>query len=99
LNSEVIFSPTFLPIFPGRTETSDRVCFVFEYVSGGELFQHIVSHGRFKETEARRFFRQVIPLETPKKVSVFREQISPDKFVWPQKYGFVQNTFNTTLRK
>lgn len=56
----MIFSPTFLPIFPGRTETSDRVCFVFEYVSGGELFQHIVSHGRFKETEARRFFRQLV---------------------------------------
>jgi 5'-AMP-activated protein kinase catalytic alpha subunit len=33
---------------------------VMEYVSGGELFDYIVKHGRLKEHEARRFFQQII---------------------------------------
>jgi serine/threonine protein kinase len=32
---------------------------VFEYVSGGELFSYIVSHGRLTELVARKFVRQV----------------------------------------
>ena len=31
-----------------------------EYVSGGELFDYIVKHGKLKEHEARRFFQQII---------------------------------------
>jgi len=32
---------------------------IFEYVSGGELFDYIVAHGRLAERDARRFMRQV----------------------------------------
>jgi serine/threonine protein kinase len=32
---------------------------VIEYVSGGELFDYIVSHGRLREKDARKFIRQV----------------------------------------
>lgn len=32
---------------------------VMEYVAGGELFDYIVSHGRIKEKDARKFIRQV----------------------------------------
>ncbi len=32
---------------------------VFEYVSGGELFSYIVSHGKLTELVARKFVRQV----------------------------------------
>jgi len=32
---------------------------IFEFINGGELFDYIVSHGRLKEADARRFFRQV----------------------------------------
>lgn len=33
---------------------------IMEYVSGGELFDYIVKHGKLKEYEARRFFQQII---------------------------------------
>ena len=33
---------------------------VTEYVSGGELFEFIVAHGRLQETQACRIFRQVL---------------------------------------
>ena len=33
---------------------------IMEYVSGGELFDYIVKHGKLKEHEARRFFQQII---------------------------------------
>ncbi|XP_025016671.1 5'-AMP-activated protein kinase catalytic subunit alpha-2 isoform X2 [Tetranychus urticae] len=33
---------------------------VMEYVAGGELFEYIVKHGKLKESEARRFFQQII---------------------------------------
>ena len=33
---------------------------VTEYISGGELFDHIVHKLRLRETEARRFFQQII---------------------------------------
>lgn len=38
---------------------------VIEYVSGGELFDYIVSHGRLREKDARKFIRQVRRLECP----------------------------------
>lgn len=33
---------------------------IMEYVSGGELFNYIVKHGKLKESEARRFFQQIM---------------------------------------
>ena len=33
---------------------------VMEYVSGGELFDHIVKNGKLNEGEARKFFQQII---------------------------------------
>ncbi|KAL8597835.1 protein kinase, AMP-activated, alpha 2 catalytic subunit [Nucella lapillus] len=40
--------------------TPTDIFMVMEYVSGGELFDYIVKHGRLKEAEARRFFQQII---------------------------------------
>ncbi|OQV19619.1 5'-AMP-activated protein kinase catalytic subunit alpha-2 [Hypsibius exemplaris] len=40
--------------------TPTDIFMIMEYVSGGELFDYIVKHGRLKETEARRFFQQII---------------------------------------
>ncbi|KAH7723557.1 AMP-activated protein kinase alpha subunit [Aphelenchoides avenae] len=40
--------------------TPTDIFMIMEYVSGGELFDYIVKHGRLKTTEARRFFQQII---------------------------------------
>ncbi|XP_055342683.1 5'-AMP-activated protein kinase catalytic subunit alpha-2-like isoform X2 [Paramacrobiotus metropolitanus] len=40
--------------------TPTDIFMIMEYVSGGELFDYIVKHGRLKENEARRFFQQII---------------------------------------
>lgn len=41
-------------------ETPKEIFLVMEYVSGGELFDYIVKRGRLAESEARRFFQQII---------------------------------------
>lgn len=40
--------------------TPTDIFMVMEYVSGGELFDYIVKHGKLKDLDARRFFQQVI---------------------------------------
>ena len=42
-------------------DDEERGCtyMILEYVSGGELFDYIVAHGRIKERDARKFIRQV----------------------------------------
>ncbi|KAG2184797.1 hypothetical protein INT43_000710, partial [Umbelopsis isabellina] len=39
---------------------SPNLYLILEYVEGGELFEHLVSRGRLCETEARRYFQQII---------------------------------------
>jgi MAP/microtubule affinity-regulating kinase len=41
-------------------ETKHTIFLVMEYVSGGELYDYLVVHGRMKEKEARAKFRQII---------------------------------------
>ncbi|KAG0032415.1 Serine/threonine-protein kinase brsk1 [Podila clonocystis] len=41
-------------------ETEKELFLVMEYVSGGELFEYLVNKGRLDETEALRFFQQII---------------------------------------
>ncbi|KAG9157020.1 hypothetical protein Leryth_009053 [Lithospermum erythrorhizon] len=37
-----------------------KIFIVLEFVTGGELFDNIVNHGRMKEDEARKYFQQLI---------------------------------------
>lgn len=41
-------------------ETKYTIFLVMEYVSGGELYDYLVVHGRMKEKEARAKFRQIL---------------------------------------
>ncbi|KAJ3372122.1 protein kinase, AMP-activated, alpha 2 catalytic subunit [Allomyces arbusculus] len=41
-------------------ETKDQIFIVMEHVSGGELFEYIVSERRVRESEARVFYRQLL---------------------------------------
>jgi len=40
--------------------TPTDIFMVMEYVPGGELFDYIVKHGKLRESEARKFFQQII---------------------------------------
>ena len=44
-------------------DTPSDIFVIMEYVSGGELFDFIVSRGRLPADEARNFFHQVLPYE------------------------------------
>ncbi|XP_070240265.1 serine/threonine-protein kinase SIK3 isoform X4 [Bos mutus] len=41
-------------------ETERMIYLVTEYASGGEIFDHLVAHGRMAEKEARRKFKQIV---------------------------------------
>jgi serine/threonine protein kinase len=41
-------------------DTPSDIFVIMEFVSGGELFDYIVSRGRLPPDEARHFFHQVI---------------------------------------
>ena len=41
-------------------DTPDDLYLVMEYVSGGEIFDYLVAHGRLKEDVARKYFRQIV---------------------------------------
>jgi 5'-AMP-activated protein kinase catalytic alpha subunit len=40
--------------------TPTDIFMIMEYVSGGELFDYIVKQGKLQESEARKFFQQII---------------------------------------
>ncbi|KAI9193352.1 serine/threonine-protein kinase MARK1-like protein [Polychytrium aggregatum] len=41
-------------------DTPKELYLIMEYAAGGEIFDYLVAHGRMKEKEARRHFRQII---------------------------------------
>ncbi|KAE8592547.1 hypothetical protein XENTR_v10018785 [Xenopus tropicalis] len=41
-------------------ETERMIYLVTEYASGGEIFDHLVAHGRMAEKEARKKFKQIV---------------------------------------
>jgi 5'-AMP-activated protein kinase catalytic alpha subunit len=58
-NMKLFRHPHIIKLYQVISTPSD-IFMVMEYVSGGELFDYIVKHGRLKEHEARRFFQQII---------------------------------------
>ena len=54
-------------------DDQERGCcyMVIEYVSGGELFDYIVSHGRLREKDARKFIRQVCKQQVISRINHF----------------------------
>jgi 5'-AMP-activated protein kinase catalytic alpha subunit len=63
-------------------ETPKEIFLVMEYVSGGELFDYIVKHGRLSESEARRFFQQIISgVEYCHRFKVVHRDLKPENLL------------------
>jgi 5'-AMP-activated protein kinase catalytic alpha subunit len=58
-NLKLFSHPHIIKLYEVITTPTD-IFMVMEYVSGGELFDHIVKHGKFSEDVARSFFQQII---------------------------------------
>eukprot|EP00291_Cryptomonas_curvata_P013600 CAMPEP_0172188732 /NCGR_PEP_ID=MMETSP1050-20130122/22114_1 /TAXON_ID=233186 /ORGANISM="Cryptomonas curvata, Strain CCAP979/52" /LENGTH=387 /DNA_ID=CAMNT_0012863313 /DNA_START=248 /DNA_END=1407 /DNA_ORIENTATION=+ len=66
-------------------DTPTDIYVVMEYVSGGELFDHIVAKGRLSEDEARRFFQQIIAgVEYCHKNMVVHRDLKPENLLLDQ---------------
>lgn len=58
-NLKLFRHPHIIKLYQVISTPSD-IFMIMEYVSGGELFDYIVKHGRLVEDEARRFFQQIV---------------------------------------
>lgn len=59
---QMLNHPNIVKLIKLLDDPNSGYCYmVIEYVSGGELFDYIVSHGRLREKDARKFIRQVRP--------------------------------------
>eukprot|EP00004_Rigifila_ramosa_P020837 TRINITY_DN545_c0_g1_i1.p1 TRINITY_DN545_c0_g1~~TRINITY_DN545_c0_g1_i1.p1 ORF type:complete len:588 (-),score=152.43 TRINITY_DN545_c0_g1_i1:219-1829(-) len=69
-------------------DTQSDIFMVMEYVSGGELFDYIVSNGKLPEDEARRFFQQIISgVEYCHRHSVVHRDLKPENLLLDANYN------------
>ncbi|CAL0317555.1 unnamed protein product [Lupinus luteus] len=59
-----------------------KIFIVLEFVTGGELFDKIVNHGRMSENEARRYFQQLInAVDYCHSRGVFHRDLKPENLL------------------
>eukprot|EP00262_Sarcandra_glabra_P005632 TRINITY_DN17372_c0_g1_i1.p1 TRINITY_DN17372_c0_g1~~TRINITY_DN17372_c0_g1_i1.p1 ORF type:complete len:444 (+),score=80.00 TRINITY_DN17372_c0_g1_i1:560-1891(+) len=59
-----------------------KIYIVLEFVTGGELFDKIASHGRLKEDEARKYFQQLInAVDYCHSRGVFHRDLKPENLL------------------
>lgn len=52
--------PNIVDLYEVIQDNDGRIYLVLELVTGGEMFDYIVTRGKIKEREAKRFFRQMV---------------------------------------
>lgn len=82
-------------------ETPRQLYLIMEYCSGGELFDHIVACGRVEESEACRFFHQIIAgVELIHSMSVVHRDLKPENLLLDEQKNIkivdfgLSNTFH-----
>eukprot|EP00038_Savillea_parva_P006615 m.164795 g.164795 ORF g.164795 m.164795 type:complete len:506 (+) comp12472_c0_seq1:307-1824(+) len=56
---KLFYHPHIIKLYQVITSPTD-IFLMMEYVSGGELFDYILQHGKLEERDARKFFQQII---------------------------------------
>lgn len=73
-------------------QTSDKLFFILDYCSGGELFYHLGQVGRFMEERAKFYAAQIVcALEYVHKLGVIYRDLKPENVLLDQ-YGNVKLT-------
>jgi 5'-AMP-activated protein kinase catalytic alpha subunit len=68
-------------------DTPSDIFVIMEFVSGGELFDYIVSRGRLPPDEARHFFHQIVSgIEYCHHYNVVHRDLKPEVCVVTYKY-------------
>lgn len=68
--------------------TPTDIFMIMEFVSGGELFDYIVKHGKLKESEARRFFQQIISgVDYCHRHMVVHRDLKPENLLLDQNFN------------
>jgi len=63
-------------------ETGRQLCLVMEYCSGGELFDYIVASTRLKESEACKYYQQIIAgLEYLHRLGIVHRDLKPENLL------------------
>lgn len=82
-------------------ETQKQLYLIMEYASGGELFDYIVAKGRVKESEACKFFQQIIDgVEYLHKLNIVHRDLKPENLLLDQNKNIkivdfgLSNTYN-----
>lgn len=75
-------------------DAHNRCYLILEYVSGGELFDYIIAHGRLSETDARRFMRQIISaVEYCHSLLVVHRDLKPENLLLDDKLNIKISDF------
>ncbi|GFP89579.1 cbl-interacting serine/threonine-protein kinase 8 [Phtheirospermum japonicum] len=75
-----------------------KIYIILEFITGGELFDKIVHHGRLSESESRRYFQQLIDgvdychMHFLQKESVFSEQLAVLLIMLHQRFLVIKDT-------
>ncbi|KAK9756222.1 hypothetical protein RND81_01G082000 [Saponaria officinalis] len=66
------------PVIASRS----KIYIILEYITGGELFDKILHHGRLSEVEARRYFQQLIDgVECCHNKGVYHRDLKPENLL------------------
>lgn len=76
----------YLADLKGVYEDRENVHILMEYCSGGELFDRIISKGKFSEAEAARYFREMVEMIAHcHACGVMHRDIKPENFLLSDK--------------
>ena len=76
-------------------DTPEELYLILEYVPGGELFDYLVAHGRMKEKDARKHFRQIVSAVTYcHSMRIIHRDLKAENLLFDANMNIKVNRFN-----